>query len=406
MPLPAGTFIKGRYALAGLPKCGGMAEVYKAFDVRDNGRPVAVKVLTSVKFGQDILAETFKRETQALGKLRHPGIVELIDAGTDEATGKPFLVLEWVEANLIEWVKKSPPAGWDSFYDDIGKHVLEALAFAHAHDVKHRDVKPGNILMTKDGHAKLGDFGISKSLSIQAGLTLREFMSRPYTPPEIDDGQFTASRDVFGFGAVVLSCLTDVKLTDYPDIKKALAQFDAPPNVREQIARAVDFNPAERPATADVLLAELQRIQQERMPKSSRRRCNLEFRSKGIKDLQTVLQIESYQEVTWLLRDDLNQACGVRPYRGSGAVGNAQNVEDQYNLFGVSYQYHVRVSDSARHLFVFGAWPMSSAALERQRDQAWCAPFELGATGGSTSVFPRFFGRIAPFFANIQVRRS
>src|SRR5207302_258688 len=134
----------------------------------------------------------------ALRGLRHPGIVELIDTGSEEATGKSFLVLEWMESNLSEWVKKFPPAGWDSFYDEIGKDVLEALAFAHAHNIAHRDVKPPNILMSNDGHAKLGDFGIAKlTLSLQAGLTLREFKSPPYTPPEVDDGEYTFSRDVY-----------------------------------------------------------------------------------------------------------------------------------------------------------------------------------------------------------------
>ncbi len=272
MPLPEGTVIKGRYALAGLPKCG-MAEVYKAVDLRDNFRPVAVKVLTSLTLGQDILAETFKRETRALRELRHPGIVELIDAGTDDATGKSFLVLEWVESNLSEWVRRSPPPGWDSFYDDIGKDVLEALAYAHAHNVAHRDVKPGNVLIDKEGRAKLGDFGISKlTVSLQPGLTLREFVSRPYTPPEVDDGEFTFSRDVFGFGALVLECLTGVRLEAYEDISNALSRFDAPAQVTELIARAVSVDPAERPATADVLLAELRAIQQKRAARKIVRR--------------------------------------------------------------------------------------------------------------------------------------
>jgi serine/threonine protein kinase len=251
MPLPEGTVIRGRYVLAGLPK-GGMAEVYKGADLRDGFRPVAVKVLTSVKLDQDILAETFRRETQALRELRHPGIVELIDAGTDDATGYSFLVLEWVESTLNEWVKKSPPSSWNSFYDTIGKDLLEALAFAHTHNVAHRDVKPGNVLMSKDNQVKLGDFGISKlTLSLQAGLTLREFRSPPFTPPEPDDGEFIFTRDVFGFGTIVLASLTDVRLADYPDIAKALAKFDAPKNVRDLIAQAVAFDPADAAAGLD-----------------------------------------------------------------------------------------------------------------------------------------------------------
>src|SRR5580700_8449863 len=153
MSLPEGTVINGRYALAGLPRDGGMSEVYKAADLQNDLRTVAVKVFTSVTLEQDILSEAFKRETRELRELRHPGTIELIDADIDKATGKSFLVLEWAEANLSDWVKKSPSSGWDSFYADIGKDILEALAFAHAHNVAHRDIKPENILISKDGRA-------------------------------------------------------------------------------------------------------------------------------------------------------------------------------------------------------------------------------------------------------------
>ena len=256
MPYPEGHLIKGRFTLAGSPKCTGSAEVYKAVDVRNNFRPVAVKVLTSIKHEQDILAKMFEQETQALRELRHTSIVELIDADTDESTGKSFLVLEWMESILSDWIKASPLADWNSFYNEIGKDLLEALAFAHSRNWAHRDVKPGNILMSKEGHAKLGDFGISKlMLDLQAGLTLREFHSRPFTPPETDDGEFTFTRDVFGFGTIVLTCLTNVTLKDYPDIKVALAKLDAPQDVKAQIARSVSLDPSERPETADVLEA-------------------------------------------------------------------------------------------------------------------------------------------------------
>jgi serine/threonine protein kinase len=357
-----------------------MAEVYRAAHLGDNFRLVAVKILTSAVLDQDELAETFKRETRALRALHHPGIVELIDAGTDEATGKSFLVLEWMESNLSEWAKRSPPADWDSFYQAVGRDILEALAFAHAHDVAHRDLKPANILIDKDGRAKLGDFGISKlTVDLQPGLTLRDFMSRPYTPPEVDDGEFTLSRDVFGFGAIALACLSGENLTCYDDIPKALSKFRGPSPVADLITRMVSRDPAERPPTADVLVTELRAIQPTPAAQLGRRPCFLEFVPNGLHRLGQILHVDSSEEVQRHLLQDLNQECGVRPKVEKDGVGNAKYPEDHYTLFGVSYQYHVKVGDPRDHLVVSNASPASSAALERQRDKAWRAPYDFRA---------------------------
>ena len=254
--------INGRYALSPNPRAGGMADVYQASDMLDDLRRVALKEFKHGQIEADILAESFRRETQALQELKHPGIVELLDSGKDETTGYYFLVLEWMEKDLATLLKESPPDGWDSFWKAVALPLLEALAFSHNRNYIHRDIKPSNILVGSDGSIKIADFGISKLKSyLQPSVTLRDFVSRTFTPPEYDDGSYTYTRDVFSFGVLVLKCLTSVELVDHNSIPQALRAFDAPDSVVEVIERAVSLDPAERQHNAEVLLAELNAIQ-------------------------------------------------------------------------------------------------------------------------------------------------
>jgi len=125
--------INNQYVLAPNPKSGGMAYVYKATDMRNDQRTVAVKLFNHDSIEGKILTETFKRETEALKELKHKGIVKLFDSGIDNQTDQYFLVLEWMEQNLFEWLPDSrAKAGWDDFAELVALPLLEALAFAHS----------------------------------------------------------------------------------------------------------------------------------------------------------------------------------------------------------------------------------------------------------------------------------
>ena len=257
--------INQRYALDANPQSGGMADVYKAIDMQSGLRQVAVKIFKYGTLEEDVIKEAFKREMNALKELKHPNIVELLDIGTDEETGHYFLVLEWMERNLQDVIKETQPEGWDDFAEAIALPLLEALAFAHTRNIIHRDIKPSNILVGDDNRPKLADFSISKLKRwLQPGRTLEEFVSRPYSPPEPDDGSYTYTRDVFGLGVLVLDALTDVDIFDYEDINKALENFDAPDEVLSTIESSVSFDPLERQTNAIILKSEIERIQNRR----------------------------------------------------------------------------------------------------------------------------------------------
>jgi serine/threonine protein kinase len=238
--------INDRYAIEPPAKAGGMAEVYRAYDV-DTRRHVAIKLFSKGTIEDDILKEAFEREVRALKELRHANIVELFDVGIEKTTGNQFLVLEWMDSDL--WALKGASAfqGWDSFYSEIGRPLLKALAFAHSRQVVHRDVKPQNILLDSAGMPKLADFGISKLKTwLEPGITLNEFASRPFCPPELNDGSFEYSRDVFGFAAVTVQCLSNTPLHTYDELFAALDDLDVPQEVFAALQQALSRIPASR----------------------------------------------------------------------------------------------------------------------------------------------------------------
>ncbi|MCT7953177.1 AAA domain-containing protein [Ancylothrix sp. C2] len=370
--------INSRYALSPDPRSGGMADVYQAIDMVEGLRRVAVKVFKDRQIEADILAESFRRETQALQELKHSGIVELLDYGTDEITGNYFLVLEWMEKDLTAFLKESPPDCWDSFWKAVALPTLEALAFSHSRGIIHRDIKPNNILVGSDGKLKLADFGISKLKSyLQPSITLKEFVSRTFTPPEPDDGSYTYTRDVFSFGVLVLKCLTNVELIEHNNIPSALKAFDAPHEILEVIERAVSLDPAERQHNAEVLLAELNAIQGKRtqIQSAKKRYCYLQLTNKALNNLRNVLDVPQ-DEIQNILLEDLNSGCGISPLKKSNAV-NADNEssEGHYSIFGFSYRYHVALEREC--VVIINAQEFSSAILEQNRERAWAAPYEF-----------------------------
>ena len=157
--------INNRYVLSSAnPRSGGMADVYKATDLHKEGYQVAIKIFKHGQIESGVQAESFRREKQILGELKHPNIIELFDSGEDEQTGEQFLVLEWIENNLTDLLKENPLEGWDSYWERLALPILKALAFSHERLCIHRDLKPNNILIGKDGRLKLADFGISEIL--------------------------------------------------------------------------------------------------------------------------------------------------------------------------------------------------------------------------------------------------
>ena len=252
-----------RYALLPNPKQGGMAEIFKASDLQNEGRIVAVKMFRPEVLADPLALEAFRRETEAIRTCVHPNIIELLDSGTDRETSRHFLVLEWMSHSLEELLGREIYPDWDEYFSKLGRPILDALALAHSRQIVHRDLKPSNILFTDSAVPKLADFSIAKLKRWrEEGLTLSDFASRPYAPPD-ENAESSYGRDLFSFAVLSVRCLSNAPLKEYDDVSRTLETVALPKNVRDLLSTCLG-EPDERPVIAGLLLSYLDAIQRER----------------------------------------------------------------------------------------------------------------------------------------------
>ena len=258
--------VRDRYRLVGRIGVGGSAVVWRAHD-EVLRRDVAVKVLSAATAPEPALRERIRQEARVAAQLHHPNIVEVFDygevAGEYEDANVPFVVMELVEGRSLTELLADGPLPWRDAVR-IGAQVASALATAHAAGVVHRDVKPGNIMVTKSG-VKLVDFGISA----KAGApdeTDGEVLGTPaYLAPErLDGGPVRVASDVYGLGLLLYRMLAGrapwraatvtemvsahlraepAPLPEIPGLSRAVITV-----VQRCLAKA----PEDRPAAADV----------------------------------------------------------------------------------------------------------------------------------------------------------
>jgi serine/threonine protein kinase len=364
--------IKGRFAVLNDPPfSGGMADVYKAVDLQNSGSLVAVKVFKHGSIDEPVIAESFRREVQALKELKHPNIIELIDEGFDSETGHNYLVFPWVDSKLEQFLQEQELLGWDDYWQIIGRPILEALAFSHERQYIHRDLKPSNILIDKKQKVLLGDFGISKIKSyFRPSITLAEFTSRPFTPPEYDDGSYTYTRDVYGFGAVTLQCLIDYELRDYSDLEESLGKVDLPPKIKEIIELCISREPSERPANAEYLLGKLLEIQEAREKRFAEKSevCYVSLHPKTLARLKEELHLPEGQ-IHSRIEEDLNFACGIKTYKNFQRDDGKQNAENHFRIFSDSFSFHAAADESV--LTILNVRFLTPSLLEREREEAF-----------------------------------
>ncbi|SHH61683.1 Stk1 family PASTA domain-containing Ser/Thr kinase [Desulfosporosinus lacus] len=263
----------GRYEVLDRIGAGGMAIVYKAKDLLLN-RVVTIKVLREQFVTDEDFIRRFRREAQSAASLSHPNIVSIYDVGKDGDT--EYIVMEYVEGrNLKEIIREYAPLSTEQSIN-LARQITGAIRNAHENHIIHRDIKPHNILVTADGHAKVTDFGIARAVSSATVTHTGDIVgSVHYLSPEQAKGiQSNEQSDIYSLGIVLYELLTGKVPYDGETpiaiALKHLQQEPVPPSklnpriakeLEGVIMRAIAKSPEQRYVSAKELLEDLNHIQ-------------------------------------------------------------------------------------------------------------------------------------------------
>ena len=262
-----GQIIKERYEIVEILGEGGMAFVYKARD-KQLQRYVAIKTLKPNYVNQEKFVDRFRREAQTAANLNHPNIVQIFDWGIDD---EPYFVMEYIEGNtLTSIISGNRTVGLnDILY--IGSQVANGLKEAHKRGLVHRDIKPGNIMITPDGKVKVTDFGIVSLQNEESDITKTGAVlgTASYISPEQAQGKpVSFESDLYSLGTVLYELIagkppftgdspiaTATKhLTDKPE-KLSNFRKDIPKALENAILKLLEKRPSDRFKSAEDLRA-------------------------------------------------------------------------------------------------------------------------------------------------------
>ena len=270
-----GKVLDNRYELVEFIGKGGMALVYRAIDKR-TGHSVAVKILRP-EYNQDAeFSARFQREALAASRMSHHNIVNLLDVG--QAENMRYLVMEYVQGRTLKDVIKQKGALPPSVAAQIGIRILSALQHAHKNGIIHRDIKPQNVLVHKDGLIKVADFGIARVAGWDTVTQEDSVMgSVHYFSPEQAQGKpVTAASDLYSVGVVLYEMLTGrppfdgetpvaVAMKHISSKPRPITDFipDVPPAMQRVVEKALEKQPSRRYQSALEMAQDLQRAMQE-----------------------------------------------------------------------------------------------------------------------------------------------
>jgi eukaryotic-like serine/threonine-protein kinase len=266
----------GRYELDGVVGRGGMAEVYRARDIRLD-RIVAIKTLRADLARDQIFQARFRREAQSAASLNHPSIVAVYDTGEDMATGLPvpYIVMEYVDGRTVRDLLQDGHRLLPERSLEIIDGVLRALDYSHQAGIVHRDIKPGNVMVTRNGDVKVMDFGIARARKEPGSMTATAQMigtAEYLSPEQVRDERIDSRSDLYTVGCVFYELLMgSPPFTGHSPMAIAYRHVrenpippsrvgpDVPPWADAIVLKAMAKSPADRYQTAGEMRADLQR---------------------------------------------------------------------------------------------------------------------------------------------------
>ncbi len=238
----------GRFKVGRKLGAGGQGTVFLCLDP-ELQRRVAIKVLDRSPMSEE---QGFLREARAISQIQHPNIVSVFDVGKQQ--GRPYLVFEYVEGELLSLRLEKQELDIQSVLD-IFTAMLSGVDQVHQRGIVHRDLKPSNVIIGKDGHPKIMDFGISRMLSPDRSKSASRIGTPRYMAPEyISDGSIDPSADVFALGAILFEMLTGRKAFDAATTQALLASI-----LKAQVAPPSEYTPGVGEGLDAIVLKALQK---------------------------------------------------------------------------------------------------------------------------------------------------
>ncbi|MGH3009924.1 MAG: Stk1 family PASTA domain-containing Ser/Thr kinase [Gaiellaceae bacterium] len=265
------TLFDGRYRIVRKLGAGGMADVYLAED-QELGRRVAIKILNGRHANDDQFIERFRREAKNAAALNHPNIVSIYDRGEAEETY--YIAMEYLDGrSLKELIVGHGPAPVNVAVE-YARQILSALRFAHRHGIVHRDIKPHNVLVDREGRVKVTDFGIARAGTSQMTEAGSIVGTAQYLSPEQARGTEVDQRsDLYSLGVVLYELLTgetpfegdtpvEIAMKHLSAVPKPPSQLrkDVPRDLDMVVMRALAKDPAHRYQNAEEMEADLERV--------------------------------------------------------------------------------------------------------------------------------------------------
>ena len=346
-----GTTLKNRYAIGKQIGEGGMATVYRAFDMHCESQ-VAIKHFIKAKDTDSIEFASFQKEVASLRQLKDEHIVSLLDDGLDD-DHNPYLVLELMDCDLKAFRRDGNVfESWEDYMQTVGFPVLEALALAHSRGITHRDVAPKNVLIRGTGNVKLADFGIAKLKGLlDAGKTIQGFGTKPFAAPEPDDGFLPAdARDVFSYAALFIWSMSNDAVTEYDTLRSAAETVltGIPGEFSSVFQQCLASNPDERIRNAVILKTTLETLWRTEVRQKKRiQKARIRVVTDSAKGFLANDVASDGVDQAVFIEADINDSPTVSWYRSEKEPNTPQ-----FTVLGGQCSYHIKYSEDDNELVV------------------------------------------------------